>query len=60
MIIFLVYWILAYHALNYVWYSKRVYLVRDGMRFILQKMIYALIGGWIFIPWWIIAKLLGR
>ena len=37
-IIFIIYLIWSYKAINDVWYSKRVYLVRDTRWFYLQKI----------------------
>ena len=49
-ILVIVYIILGYWAANKVWYSKRVYLVSDGGKFFVQKMVVAIFLGWILIP----------
>ena len=49
-ILVIVYWILAYMAMNKVWYSKKVYLVRDSFGFYLQKFILSALLGWLLIP----------
>lgn len=49
-ILLIIYWILAYMALNKVWYSKRTYLVLDSAAFLLRKLVASLFLGWILIP----------
>lgn len=49
-VIFIIYWVLAYMALNKVWYSKRTYVVFDSKNFFLKKAIIAVGLGWILIP----------
>lgn len=49
-VILIIYWILAYMAINKVWYSKRVYLVHDSMSFYMKKAFLAFLFGWVLIP----------
>ncbi len=56
-IIFIIYLIWSYKAINDVWYSKRVYLVHDTMWFYLQKILLSIVFGWFLIPLSIIMKL---
>lgn len=46
----IVYWVLAYMALNKVWYSKHTYLVHSFKDFFLTKAILAVLLGWLVIP----------
>jgi len=59
-ILILVYWILAYMALNKVWYSKREYIVFDGFSFYLKKIIISAVLGWALIPIATIMIILGK
>ena len=56
-IIFIIYLIWSYKAINDVWYSKRVCLVHDTMWFYLQKILLSIVFGWFLIPLSIIMKL---
>ena len=56
-IIFIIYLIWSYKAINDVWYSNRVYLVHDTMWFYLQKILLSIVFGWFLIPLSIIMKL---
>ena len=49
-VIFILYWIIAYMALNKVWYSKRTYIVYDSKNFFIKKAAIAVALGWILIP----------
>lgn len=59
-IIFIVYLIWSYKAINDVWYSKRVYLVHDTMGFYIEKIFLSIVFGWILIPLSIIMNLFKR
>lgn len=59
-IIFIVYLIWSYKAINDVWYSKRVYLVHDTMGFYIEKILLSMVFGWILIPLSIIMNLFKR
>lgn len=60
LIIFIIYAAISYHCLNYIWYSRRIYVVHDGMMFIVLKLGIAVFAGWAIIPIYIIFKLLGK
>jgi hypothetical protein len=47
-------------AINKVWYSKRVYLVNDSLKFYLQKFLLVIMFGWALIPIAVIMLLLGK
>lgn len=59
-ILLIIYMILGLWALNKVWYSKRVYLVRDSLLFNAKKFMIALLLGWILIPIALVLKILGK
>lgn len=58
--LFIIYLVLSYMAINKVWYSKRAYLVRDSAAFYMQKAIYAALFGWILIPVAVIMLIFGK
>ncbi len=59
MVIILIYWALGYWATGKTIY-KNVFLVYDRKSFVLKRMIWGMLGGWLLIPWALIAMLLGR
>ena len=59
-ILLLPYIILGYMAASKVWYSKRVYLVTDSVKFYAQKVAVAMFLGWVFIPIALIQILMER
>lgn len=60
LIILIIYAAISYHCLDYIWYSRRVYFVSDGMKFIVMKLGIAVFAGWAIIPIYLIFKLLGK
>lgn len=59
-ILFLVYIIAGWWAINKIWYSKRSYIVHNVMGFYMSKFIWALVLGWIAIPIAIIMTALNK
>ncbi len=59
-VILIIYVAAGWWAANKVWYSKRVYLVHDSVRFYTGKFALALFAGWILIPIAIVMTVLGK
>ncbi len=59
-ILFIAYIIAGWWAVNVVWYSKRVYVVHDTIKFYAGKLFLAVFVGWFCIPIAIIMKLIGK
>lgn len=58
MILFIIYMIASWWAINVVWYDRHIAIFSSGMYFYMQKFIIALFFGWAAIPIAIIMKLL--
>ena len=57
-ILALIYIVAGWWAINKVWYSKRVYLVNDSMKFYMMKFFWVILFGWALIP--VVMLLLGK
>lgn len=57
-ILLIIYVVVSYRCLNYVWYSRRIYIVSDSFDFYLQKLFIATIFGWAIIPLALLMKIL--
>lgn len=59
-VLFLVYMVSAWWAINKIWYSKHIYIVRDSLQFYFIKGFCALFLGWAAIPIALVMLLLER
>ncbi len=59
-ILFMVYIVAGWWAINKIWYSKRTYITNNTIGFYMLKFIWALVLGWIAIPIAIIMTLLNK
>lgn len=59
-ILFMIYIIAGWWAINKIWYSKHTYITNNTMGFYMGKFIWALVLGWIAIPIAIIMTLLNK
>lgn len=59
-ILFLVYMLAAWWAVNKIWYSRHTYIVSDTMVFYFKKGFLALMLGWAAIPIAIIMTLVQK
>lgn len=60
LIVFIVYIVAGWWAINKIWYSKHTYIIHQPMAFYMLKFFWALIFGWIAIPIAIIMTLLKK
>lgn len=59
-ILFVIYIIAGWWAINKVWYSKHTYIVTNQGKFFCQKFALALFLGWLAIPVAIVMTILGK
>lgn len=59
-IVFIVYIIAGWWAINKVWYSKHTYIINNTTSFYIAKLMAAVFLGWIAIPIAVITHFLGK
>lgn len=59
-VLFIVYAVAGWWAVNKVWFSRRTYIVGDSAKFFGLKLGAAVFFGWICIPIAIIMTVLGK
>lgn len=59
-ILFLIYLVIGYWAVNKVFYENKVVIYSDGFALFEKKLVYAVFLGWILIPIAIIKKIFQR
>lgn len=55
--IFLIYLVLAYIAVAHTIWAGKIVI---GYNLFLQRVVIAMLLGWILIPWWFLKALFGR
>lgn len=59
-IVGVIYIIISYWAVNYVWWSRRVYITADPFQMYLGRIVMATVFGIFFVPIAIIMKICGK
>lgn len=50
LLLIIIYIVASYQCLNYVWYSRRIYVISDTFGFYMKKLLIAIFFGWAIIP----------